>query len=152
MGTEAGRSRSQAGGEEEWRKRRHFVSKVTTPEALALLHSHEEIDERIKGAVVGHAHPSGYAFERINDSACRVTYLTCVDPKGNVPHWAVHYAAKQDALERYAEFSKKFGHYDVEAAAEEKDGVGSSSILTRMGSHRSGKFKRRPGGSTVAPL
>ena len=128
---------------------------VTTPEALARLHSHEEIDERIKGAVVGHVHPSGYAFERINDSACRVTYLTCVDPKGNVPHWAMRHSAKQNALENYARFSKKFGHYDVEAAAEEKDGVSrpSSSILTRMGSHGSfGSGKRRPGGSTVAPV
>ena len=94
---------------------------VTTPEALARLHSHEESDERIKGAVVGHVHPSGFAFERINDSACRVTYLTCVDPKGNIPHWAVHYTAKQNALGKYARLSKKFGHYNVEAAAEEKD-------------------------------
>ena len=126
---------------------------VTTPEALARLHSHEEIDERIKGAVVGHIHPSGYAFERINDSACRVTYLTCVDPKGNIPHWAARYTAKQNALEKYAQFSKKFGHYDVEAAAEGKDGVGSSSILTRMGSRGSrGSGKRRQGGSAVAPV
>ena len=84
---------------------------VQTAKATDLLH--EISNPKVANAVLGEVHPSGYIFEKISDYACRVTYLTCVDTKGNVPHWVAHMISKNDAMAMYHDFSDKFGLYNT---------------------------------------
>ena len=51
----------------------------------------------------------GYAYERINDHACKITYLFSVDVKGNVPHWVSNKVAESSAIKMYKKYTKQFG-------------------------------------------
>ena len=77
---------------------------LTTPQTLELLNESGVLDG--KNVVVGDVHIGGFAYERINDHACKVTYLSCGDMKGNLPHWIVNKVAERGAIEASTNFTK----------------------------------------------
>ncbi len=81
----------------------------TTPKALQLLNDSDVL--KGKSAVKGCLNLGGFAFERINDHACQVTYMVCADLKGNIPFWAINKASEQQALEIYTTYTKQLGYY-----------------------------------------
>ncbi len=91
--------------------------------------------------MVGDAHVGGYAFERINDHACQVTYLTCLDLKGNLPHWIANKATANSAIEMFTKYTKQFGSY-----------IDEGSLLSSHQSNRSWHSKKRMHKYAVAPV
>ena len=80
---------------------------TTTPKALRLLDEFSLLEG--KTAVIGHIHFGGYAYERINDHACKVTYLGCVDMKGRLPYWITNKEAENSCMKTYSRYTKQFG-------------------------------------------
>ena len=80
---------------------------LTTDEALKYLESSPCFARR--HLVLGHVHIGGFAFERISDNSCQMTYLTCVDLRGKVPYWAMNELGQQNAKATVRKFVKKFG-------------------------------------------
>ena len=80
---------------------------LTTPRALELLNEPGVLDG--KNVVVGEVHIGGYAYERINDHACKVTFLSCLDAKGNLPHWIVNKVTERVSTEAFTKYTKQFG-------------------------------------------
>ena len=80
---------------------------LTTPKTLELLNESGLLGG--KNIVIGEIHIGGYAFERINAHTCKVTYLTCVDAKGNLPHWITNKVAEKECIEMSTKYAKQFG-------------------------------------------
>ena len=83
----------------------------------------------------------GFAFERINNHACQVTYLTCVDMKGSVPHWIVNKGAAKDAIDMFTKYTKQFGSY-----------IDEGSLLSSQRSNSILRSKKRMHKHAVAPV
>ena len=112
---------------------------LTTPKALQLLDESGLLQG--KTVVVGDAHVGGYAFERINNHACQVTYLTCIDTKGSVPHWIVNKGAAKDAIDMFTKYTKQFGSY-----------IDEGSLLSSQRSNSILRSKKRMHKYAVAPV
>ena len=113
---------------------------LTTPQTLELLNESGVLEG--KNVRVGEVHIGGYAYERINDHACKVTYLSCGDMKGNLPHWIVNKAAAKDAIDVFTKYTKQFGSYIDEG----------SLLSSRRRSNRSWHSKKRMHKHAVAPV
>ncbi len=116
-----------------------FNVALTTPKALQLLDESGLLQG--KTVVVGDLHVGGYAFEHINNHACQVTYLTCIDTKGNLPHWIVNKAAANSAIRTFTKYTKQFGSY-----------IDEGSLLSSQRSNRSWHSKKRMHKHAVTPV
>ena len=87
---------------------------ITTPKAIELLRK----DSNLQGAstVVGSIIVSGLAMSRINDHACQITYISCADLKGYIPHKIVDILSLQTAKLLKDEYVAQFGpcEYGIE--------------------------------------
>ena len=118
---------------------------LTTPKALRLLDESGLLEG--KHAVTADMHVGGYAFERINDHACKVTFLGCMDLKGRLPYWMANKALENQAIETYTQWTKQLGCYiDKEALKSER----SVTSQKRLGSKTFGSSKHKK--NAVAPI
>ena len=87
-------------------------------------------------AVIGHVHMGGYAFERINDHACRVTYLVCVDMKGFIPYIVTNNISYSKAKKAARKLVEKFGPYIAPAHTKKENDLEDcrSPALSQIGS------------------
>ena len=112
---------------------------LTTPKALQLLDESGLLQG--KTVVVGDAHVGGYAFERINNHACQVTYVSCGDAKGSIPHWIVNKGAVNSAIDVFTKYTKQFGSY-----------IDEGSLLSSQRSNSILRSKKRMHKYAVAPV